>query len=57
MNRKKIEENYPDSDLLFADGFDEAIIGVAQQFDTMSVAYNRDKCIDCLLYTSDAADE
>ena len=49
MNRKKIEENYPDSDLLFADGFDEAIIGVAQQFDTMSVAYNRDKCIEILM--------
>ena len=53
VKRKQIEENYPDSELLFADGFDDAIIGVAQQFNTMSVAYNRDKCIEILMKDMD----
>lgn len=47
--RKQIEKDYPDSKLLFADGFDDAIIGVAQKFNIMSVAYNRDKCIEILM--------
>ena len=38
---------------LFADGFDDAIIGVAQQFNIMSVAYNRDKCIEILMKDMD----
>lgn len=49
MIRKKIEENYPESKLLFADGFDDAIIGVTQQFNSLSVAYDKDKCIDILI--------
>ena len=53
VKRKQIEENYPDSELLFADGFDDAIIGVAQQFNIMSVAYNRDKCIEILMKDMD----
>ena len=51
--RKQIEKDYPDSKLLFADGFDDAIIGVAQKFNIMSVAYNRDKCIEILMKDMD----
>ena len=53
VKRKQIEKDYPDSKLLFADGFDDAIIGVAQQFNIMSVAYNRDKCIEILMKDMD----
>ena len=49
MTRKEINEQYGDFNLLCVDGMDEAIIGVAQQFNTMSVAYNRNKCIEILM--------
>jgi len=49
MKRKEIENKYLDSSLLFADGFDEAIIGIAQQFNTISVAYDKKQCITILM--------
>ena len=49
MNRKEIEETYQDTPLLFADGFDKAIVGVSQQFNSLSVAYDRNKCIEILM--------
>ena len=30
MTREEIEQNYSEDKLLFADGFDDAILGVAQ---------------------------
>ena len=48
MNRKEIEETYQDTPLLFADGFDKAIVGVSQQFNSLSVAYDKSKCIEIL---------
>ncbi len=48
MNRKTIEETYQDIPLLFADGFDKAIVGVSQQFNSLSVAYDKSKCIEIL---------
>ena len=47
MNRKKISEQYPE--LLIADGFDKAIIGVSTSFNKMSVAYDTNKCIKILM--------
>jgi hypothetical protein len=48
--REIIEENEDeDSTLLFADGFDEAIVGVGEQFNNRFVVYDRDKCIDILM--------
>jgi len=47
MNRKEIAEQYPE--LLVADGFDKAILGVSQQFNSLSVAYDRNKCIEILM--------
>ena len=52
MNRKEIDfyisTIYPDTPLLFADGFDEAVIGVAQTFNSLSIAYDKNKCIEIL---------
>ena len=51
MNREQVEEfllNFEEP-ILFADGFDEAIIGVAMQFNTYCVAYDREKCIEILM--------
>ena len=47
MDRKKIAEQYPE--LLIADGFDKAIIGVSTSFNKMSVAYDTNKCIKILM--------
>tara|TARA_R100001082_G_scaffold89462_1_gene55918 strand:- start:1371 stop:1619 length:249 start_codon:yes stop_codon:yes gene_type:complete len=49
MNRKDIEEKYPDVPFLFADGFDKAIIGVSRTFNKISVAYDMNKCIRILM--------
>ena len=46
MNVKKIQEFYPE--LLLADGFDKAIIGVAQTFNNLSIAYDKNKVIEIL---------
>ena len=38
------------NELLMADGFEEALIGICEGFGgTISVAYDRDKCIDILV--------
>ncbi len=49
MNRKEIEEKYDDEKILFADGFDKAIIGVAHIFNKRIVAYDTNKCIKILM--------
>ena len=37
-------------ELILADGFEEALIGICEGFGgTISVAYDRDKCIDILV--------
>lgn len=44
---EKLEEINPQA--LFADGFDDAILGVAQQFSSYLVAYDRAACIKILV--------
>ena len=43
----KISEHYPD--LLTADGFDEAIIGVVERIGLQAICYDKDKVIDILV--------
>lgn len=48
--RDKIQERYADTPLLFADGFDDAIIGVTVQYTKQpSVAYNYHRCVEILI--------
>ena len=49
MNRKEIESTYQDIPLLFADGFDKAIVGVSRTFNKLSVCYDTNKCIKTLM--------
>jgi len=49
VNRKEIEEKYEDEKMLFADGFDKAIIGVAHIHSKRIVAYDTKKCIKILM--------
>jgi len=49
MNRKDIEERYEDEQMLFADGFDKAIIGVAHIQNKRIVSYDTKKCIKILM--------
>jgi len=41
------EEN--EVEILLADGFEEALIGVDRQFNTYLAVYDRDKCIEILV--------
>lgn len=53
---REIIEEYAKSsgqELLFLDGHDNAIIGVARQFNTESVAYNKTKVIENLCLRGD----
>lgn len=43
----KISEEYPD--LLKADGFDEAILGVVQRMGIQAICYDQDKVIEILM--------
>jgi hypothetical protein len=43
----KISEEYPE--LLTADGFDRAIVGVVQRMDTMAICYDKNKVIEILM--------
>lgn len=48
--REQIEEWASDAGelLLFADGFDQAIIGIGRQFNKTAVVYDEEKVIDIL---------
>jgi hypothetical protein len=43
----KISEEYPE--LLKADGFDDAILGVVQRMGIQAICYDQDKVIDILM--------
>jgi len=55
MKRKDIEEIYADEDILFADGFDEAIIGVVFVHNEKTnekqtrVVYDTEQCLEVLM--------
>lgn len=58
MNRTKIDEItelYPDDEFLFADGFDEAIIGVEEE--GMRIVYDIDQIIRILMKDGMTSDE
>jgi hypothetical protein len=52
MNRKQIEEYIelynPELEILLADGFDEAFLGIGQQFNNFFAIYDRFKCVEIL---------
>lgn len=50
----KILEWFPEDEILTADGFDEAIIGIDEN--TMRVIYSESKCIDILCRDMDEED-
>jgi hypothetical protein len=43
-----IEIHYPDAEIILADGFEDAFIGIGQQFNNYVAIYDRDKCINIL---------
>lgn len=43
-----IDENFPDEEILIPDGFEEAFLGVATQFDKHIAIFDREKCIKIL---------
>jgi uncharacterized NAD-dependent epimerase/dehydratase family protein len=48
MNKlEAIVEQYPDEEILKADGFDDAVIGI--ETSTMRLIYSESKCIDILI--------
>ena len=47
----KISEEYPE--LLTADGFDEAIVGVVERIGIQAICYDKDKVIEILMKQDD----
>ena len=50
-----IVENFPDEDILKADGFDSAVIGI--DITTMRLIYSKLQCIEVLILEEDMAYE
>lgn len=48
MNRREILSQV-NQEILFADGFDDAILGYITIFDKCVVVYDRKKCVDVLM--------
>jgi len=52
MNKTKIithiKKNYPNEKILLADGFENAFLGIGQQFNTFFSVYGKNKCIKIL---------
>ena len=47
--REAIIEEYPDEEFVFAEGFDEAVLGVVRQYSNAPVVcYDYEKCIEIL---------
>ncbi len=55
MNRDELSEKYPEMELLTADGFDDAILGI----DTIShrVIYSYDKMVEILMEDDNMSEE
>ena len=47
--RKELVEQTGDESLLFADGLDAAIVGVADEIDPIRVIYDKDKIVKILM--------
>lgn len=43
--------------IMLADGFEEAIVGIGQQFTRQFVVYDRSKCIEILMYRDGMTEE
>lgn len=55
MTREQLVEQTQDEDLLFADGFDDAILGVAHRAcQPLAVLYSYKKCVEILTSGEDA---
>lgn len=46
---EEILENYSDEEILVADGFDDAVIGIATDFTDPRLIYSVSKCIEILM--------
>lgn len=44
-----VDEYYPESAILLADGFEEAFMGIASQFGHAIAVFDRQKCIEILM--------
>jgi len=57
VTRKDLVDMTGDDELLFADGFDDAILGVATRCDQPTiVVYDREKCVEILKLQMNAVD-
>jgi hypothetical protein len=43
-----IEDNFNNEEILIADGFEDAFLGIAYQFNTPIAIYDKNKCIQIL---------
>lgn len=52
-----VSESYPDQEILIANGFEEAFLGVAVQFNNHIPIFSKAKCIDILISQGMSYDE
>lgn len=43
-----VDEYYPDEDILIPDGFEQAFVGIATQFNKPIAIFDRQKCLEIL---------
>jgi hypothetical protein len=55
--QQKIDDHLGDESILFADGFDEAFVGIARQFGVPFAVYDRAKCVEILAAQGMSEDE
>lgn len=55
MTREDIWDQYPDEEFLFADGYDDAILGVDES--RMVLIYSVEKCLECLVLNDGMTEE
>lgn len=55
--REDIIDQYPYDEFLFLDGFDDAVIGVAQVDEFYRVVYSQDKIINILIKRDEMSEE
>ena len=49
INRFIVEAGLGDEEILLADGFEDAFIGISRTFNTHTALYDYDKCVDILM--------
>ena len=57
MNQKKYQEMIKQHQILFADGFDDAVLGIAMDLDLPRVVYSKERMIEIIMKEYEGLEE